>query len=436
MQPRLARTLTITEDEALSGPPLDVLSDIWTNGRTGWLKVGIRRAAICQGGIVDAAGGELVELALALSNGGSPRAFVMAAEVSFEPGEHEGLADTLSVARSIWAAAVKEADPAFTDRVLHRVLRLTDRSKLCEQLPLSEAIQTLINAPGNRLLSRHLKNLEIAPFDVGKELAALARMGLVRFQRVQRVDPKPAAGEVIQPKSARPAGAAKADAARAKAQNVEFLLLLRRLKREAMALAGADDWTIVGLPQGSSPDRIRAATGRMAARYGGLAKDERQPPEIRKLSAAILSRIERAAENLAHVGGASGADRVGEEAYRLGRVAMKEGRTQDAIKHFAAARARTPDSPRNLGWLGWALFWDESRPVSRKAEALELLQLAAQFNTDELANPAYFLAHVEAERGDIGMAEARLSRMLRKYPDHKRGRRLFLKVRRQRSRGG
>ena len=431
MQPRLARTLTIGKDESLSGPPLDVLSDIWTNRRTGWLKVGVRRAAICQGGIVDEAGGEMVELALALSDGGSPRAFVMAAEVRFEPGEHEGLADTLSVARSIWKAAVKEADPSFTDRILHRVLRLTDRSQLCDQLPLSEEVRTLINAPANRLVSRHLKNLEIAPYDVGKELAALARMGLVRFQRVKRVEPKPSAGQVIEPETS------KADAARAKAQNVEYLLLLRRLKREAMALAGADDWTIVGLAQGSPPEAIRAAVDRMGARYGKLSKDEQQPKEIRKLSAAILSRIERAAENLAHVsGGGVGTDRVEEEAYRLGRVAMKEGRTRDALKHFAAARVRKPDSPRNLAWLGWALFWDESRPPTRKEEALEILQLAAQFNTDELADPAYFLAHLEADRGDIGMAEARLSRMLRKYPDHKRGRRLFLKVRRLRSRGG
>lgn len=426
MQPRNSRTLTISEDESLSGPPLDVLADVWSNRRSGWLKVGVRRAAICQGGIINEAGGELVDLALALSDGGGTRAFVMAAEVRFEPHDHEGLPDTLSVARAIWHAAVKEADPTFTDAVLHRVLRRTDQARLADQLPLSEPVRTLLNAPANRLVSRHLKNLEIAPYDVGRELAALVRMGLIRFQRVHKVERTPAAGEVVQPRKPQ----------RSRAENVEYMLLLRRLRREAAALDEASDWTILGIPPGSPPEQIRAAGERMIKRYGGLSHSIKQPEEVRQLAARILARVEKAVEGLAYAP-AAGGDPVEEEAFRLGRVAMDEGRVADAVRHFAAARARTPDSPRNLAWLGWAVFWDESRPADiRKAEALELLQVAAQFDEGEAPEPAYFLAHLEADRGDIGMAEARLSRMLRQHPDHQRGKRLFLQVRRRRSMTG
>ncbi len=429
MQPRLARTLTISSDESLAGPPLDVLADVWSRRRSGWLRVGLRRAAICGGGILDAHGAELVEQALTSDDGAGQQALSLAADIRFDPADHAGLADTYTVALALWDAALKEADPSFVDRVLHRALASNDFTPLCAELPLSVGLKGLLTAGGERPLKAALAEAWDTAPRLRQELAALARLGLVRFQRLQppRAVP-PEAGEVIQPGL----GHRRADT---QDPEVEYTLLIARLRREVAALRGADDWSLLGVPRSAPPDRVHAAGERALRRCRDLADDPRLPGEARGLAQTLLAHTEEAVDRLTLYAEDATDDGRGLEAFRLGRAAMDQGRIQDAVRHFTAACERSPNAVRNQAWLGWALFWDESRPRGpRRQEAIDRLTRADDLNADGAdADAAYFLAHAMADFGEYGAAERRLSRLLHRHPDHKRARRLFLTVRRQRS---
>ena len=448
----------------LSGRPLDVIAEVWSNRRSGWLKVGNRQAPICSGGVLGEQGMELIDLALQTGDNPSPRAWIMG-DVSFTAEEQSGLSDHLSVGLAVWRAAVRDGNAAYVDQRLSQVLRITERTALTRQLPLGAPTVRLLEArPRTRSLGEQLEQLTIQSFDVGAEIHALVRLGLIGVQRAcaRRVQVVPdkrgpaAAVAAARPRDARaaarranarpkmtidakPSGGARQVKPTTRAptrsvsgadDEVANMLLMRRLKREVEALSGADDWTVLGVARNSSPDRVSAAGRRMRGRYGALVDDLSRSTEIRHLAKQICERVDVAIKRLDKL---RDGDPIEEEAFRRGRVALGAGRAAEAVRYLTRARDRNLNSARNLAWLGWALHQD---PASSDDDALEMLQLAEQFNSAKLSDPVILRARFDLDRGRYGAAEDRLARLLRKYPDLVEARQLFVKARQMRARQG
>ncbi len=233
-------------------------------------------------------------------------------------------------------------------------------------------------------------------------------------------------------------------------QATDAMMTLRRLRRETAQLEQADDWTVLGIPRTRDLDRIREARERMVARYESIATNDGYSDEIHGMARAIARRVEKSAVALANrvsraleAAAAAPAAELSDEPdpyaanpedfadglFLKGQAALAAGDVGSAINFLRQARNEQLDSARNMAWLGWAFYQDQDRPaVDRRAQAMELLELADQFDPDFL-DGQFFLATVEHDSKLNKRAAARLRRLLKLRNDHLGARRLYERVR-------
>jgi tetratricopeptide (TPR) repeat protein len=231
-------------------------------------------------------------------------------------------------------------------------------------------------------------------------------------------------------------------------QATDAMMTLRRLRRETAQLEHADDWTVLGIPRTKDLERIELSRQRMADRYAHIAEHDGYSEEIHDMARAIARQVDEAAAKLSQRVSRALEDAVApldegpqepdayaanpedfaDQFFLRGQAALAAGDAHTAINHLRKARNEHLDSARNMAWLGWAFYQDQARPAAeRRAQAMELLELADQFDP-EFLDGQFFLATVEADGKLHKRAAARLRRLLKTKSDHLGARQLYERV--------
>lgn len=197
-------------------------------------------------------------------------------------------------------------------------------------------------------------------------------------------------------------------------------ILLRRLEREWETIRTADDWTILAVPAGASPDVVGRAADRMQDRYRQLLADPSLDESCRSLAGRIHRRIIDARER--HQGGqparqapsSLGIDARIKEGQRL----LELGDYGRAARWLQAVHEERANDPAVLAALAWAI-WNlpEAPPTVRERKAEELVTLAQSIDGTH-PDPIITVARMEFARNELISAEARLLRLVSQLPDH------------------
>ena len=194
----------------------------------------------------------------------------------------------------------------------------------------------------------------------------------------------------------------------------------RRLQREWSVLESADDYTVLGCTPGMDLDTIEAATQRMAARYRQLTTDRRVSERGHALARKILLRVLEASAAIKSGTGSRSAGKALNPytAFEEGLRQAEAGAWDNALKCFAVAQKEQPQSARVQAWLGFALYHDYTRDLSRQRKGLAMIEKAMDLGTGN-GDPGYLMAKILVAEGELVRAWNHLDRVLTRHPAHK-----------------
>ena len=208
------------------------------------------------------------------------------------------------------------------------------------------------------------------------------------------------------------------------------------LRREMHNLQEANPWVILGIPPGSTAERIRAAAERMQARYTPLC--QHNDPQIRQDAGALLLKVQdaigRLKSRLIDDIPATGEEALPPEPSEEDPLVV-QGRYLALREHWAAAdrlfsraRDQDPGSADVLAWLGWCRYHNpEPEMEEREEEGLSLARLGEQFDP-KLIDARLFVARMLTRSGDNAGAERRLRFILQQQPGHAEAARLLSRL--------
>lgn len=346
-------------------------------------------------------------------------------DIEVRPADSFGGRGRASLGSHLWHAAGLRAPhhPVTTDDL---VATLVDGPTIVGvgRLPLGQEIRRLLafrddpRASLQRLLSEAATRLDVVAGDLSRLLA----LGALRLRTSKGGGSRPRPTRRRAPTKAPPVRKPRPLTER----NVEQVRA--RLERELGLITDADDYTVVGVSPGMPAPAVRRACERMTERYAAMMDDERLPGRVRDLAqeihARVLLAVGRIQDGSAHVGtpGVSG------DPMRQGHKFLDEGRPELAARCFAKARHDT-GSPQATAWLGWALFANaaKSDTVARQ-KGRELVELATN-TSDFLADPAYLMARIDFQEGNLVRSWNWLEKAMKIEPDHEAGGELLARVR-------
>ncbi|MCP4807829.1 MAG: hypothetical protein GY913_09845 [Proteobacteria bacterium] len=292
-------------------------------------------------------------------------------------------------------------------------------------LPISHELRRLLAFRDNpRATLRHLLVEAATRVEVlGDELSRVIALGALRLRKGTGGGTRPRPGRprrkekprAVRPTATAPLGHRKVEQMRA------------RLEREIGLITDADDWTVVGVSPGMPPTAIQRACERMTDRYARMMDDERLPDEVRDLAQEIHARVLLSVGRI-NEGNASAPPLSMTDPMAQGHRFLEEGRPDLATKCFAKARQDT-SSPMASAWLGWAVFASAGvQDVAARQKGRELVELATN-TSDFLADPAYLMARIDFQEGNLVRSWNWLEKAMKIEPDHQAGGALLLQVR-------
>ena len=357
-------------------------------------------------------------------------------DVQFQAIQQDGVGSSERLARLLWDLAEESVPVSFEIQLEKRRIQHSRYFHLAAELPLSAMTQKILSTTSDDMSTGEtLRQLNIRPQDVARQLGALRTLGLLSLLPVEaRIRPqRPAKGKMASAHPTRPQGAAGAPKAPTPQQT------LRRLLSETKRLEGQDPYTILGIAPKSTNEMLKATVQRMESRYSKLSRDPDLSEEARTLAANLAQVVvEAEAEALqersqAQADAAPPAPKrpqadpesIEELAFAEGTKAFAAGDFARATQCFRKARNERIDSVRNLAWLGWAIFYNgEMSEEQRHEESVDMLKLAVSFDPRN-RQAQFFLAYVESKLQEPEKAIERLQNLLVLYPDHKEAKRLL-----------
>ncbi|MCO4768435.1 MAG: hypothetical protein KDA24_00285 [Deltaproteobacteria bacterium] len=154
----------------------------------------------------------------------------------------------------------------------------------------------------------------------------------------------------------------------------------RRLEREWSLFEESDDYAVLGLRPGFTEEQLAAASARMQHRYRSLAGRDDVTDEARALGRRLLERVQNAADRLKAGGGVPKLPQgtSGQQALRMGWVAMDEVNYAEARRWFQRGRRDPRTAPSAMAGLGWVDVLDPQSSETARLDGMELLRLAAE----------------------------------------------------------
>ena len=391
---------------------LQAVARAWAQRQNGFVRTATDRVVLLAGEPRDEA--DLRSLVRLLYVGG----------VEIRPADSFGNRAQARLAPHLWFAAGTLADAhAPDDAALDATLVDGPTIVGVGRLPISNELRRLLafrddpRASLRRLLAEAATTLST----VRDDLARVIALGALRLRR--------SAGGGTRPRPKRPRRAPESTPrATSRHLNERKIEQVRaRLERELGLITDADDWTVVGVSPGMPRAAIERACERTTTRYARMMEDDRLPPPVRDLAlqmhARVLLSVGRISEGRAETSVVSMTNPL-----EQGKKLLDEGRHELAAKCFAKARQDT-GSPVATAWLGWAIY--SGAPRTDEAALLrgrELVELATN-TSDFLADPAYLMARIDFQEGNLVRSWNWLEKAMKIEPDHKAGGALLLKVR-------
>lgn len=393
---------------------LQAVARAWAARQSGFLRTATERVVLLSGEPRDEV--DLKNLVRILYNGGA----------TLRPADSFGNRPPATLAPHLWHAAGTLAEAHRLDEgALDATLVDGPTIVGVGRLPISNELRRLLafrddpRATLRRLLAEAATSLDAVADDLARVLA----LGALRLRR-----PK---GGGARPRPARRRRSREtSDAPRAQTASLghrKIEQVRARLERELGLITDADDWTVVGVSPGMSQAAIERACERMTHRYARMMDDERLPPPVRDLAqeihARVLLSVGRISEGRAEASVASIQDPL-----EHGKKLLDEGRHELAAKCFAKARQDTGSSVATA-WLGWALYSGARHDDEvAKTKGRELVELATN-TSDFLADPAYLMARIDFQEGNLVRSWNWLEKAMKIEPDHKAGGALLIQVR-------
>jgi hypothetical protein len=304
---------------------------------------------------------------------------LMAGSLSFKEAEVYGDADRLSMVNILWQQGQALANPEAVAKAAHAILVVQANQSFFEYLDLSRPMIKLLRGDHQpwESLGFILEKNALEMDRIARELGCLVSMGMVRLRAPGRNAPPPKSQAAKRLRKGDPAD-------RAMRQQMQKVMLQRRLEREWTQLQGQDDYTLLGVPANAEPEVMQAAAERMQKRYKKLSQKRGLNSSGRELASKIRDRVDAAADRLAQGKAHTAAHKLlesPEQAYEEGKR-LAEAKEWTAAVTCLAAASKKLDDPDIDAWLGYAHFHDlrHSRK-DREAKGREMLILAESFGS-------------------------------------------------------
>jgi len=375
-------------------PSLRAVTRAWAQGESGFLRFGHNRVPLLHG--EPASADTLQAIVYALYAEDTP---------SFTPSPVPGKPIPPKLATELWAAALSLSD------------RATLKGRARCRIGADVNFDRLNAFPIDRLTARFLGKCRDSKVRLGDsvrfdkhermgildDLVALEVLGVVKLQAPKQRPIQGAPQAAQEPRVQVDVGTE------------------RRLRREFEILADADAWTVLGCTPGMGSEKIDQAARRMASRYRQLSQDHRVSPGGQATAKRILARIlEAAMEINSGTAKRSPARQLNPHtAFEEGLAQIDAGAYDNALKCFALAQKEQPHSARLQAWLGYALYHDFSRDLSRQRQGVRMIKKALDMGHGN-GDPAYLMAKILHGDGELVRAWNYLDKVLKKHPAHKR----------------
>ena len=365
---------------------LRVVARAWADGASGVLHLKRQRIELLHGEPADDAALQLVVNALYEHE--APR---------FEEGEHSDSAAP-RLAPELWTAATRLADRSVLKGRAQSIVKPGPALHRAASFPLGpDTGEVLARCGGLRY-----RLADTVRIDKGRrhrlldDLVALEILGLVEFaeSQVQRE-------------------------ATSRTSQAE-----QRLRSEWKTMQG-DPWTALGCNPGMGRAAVDAAARRLASRYRSLSRDPRLSPKGRAMATKMLAKVLEARNTLR-------VEAIRDQPlgpFEQGLQEYDAGRVINAMKCFHLANQERY-SPRHTAWLGYALYHDESRDLAKRQRKGRRMIEKALDEGRHKGDAGYLMAAILYEERELVRAWTYLDRVLGRYPDHVRARRLRDEVKR------
>ncbi|MCP4918456.1 MAG: hypothetical protein GY913_16245 [Proteobacteria bacterium] len=408
-RPSASRSTCRHPATAPSPASLRAVAAAWADARNGYLRFGRDRIYLIHGEPADSA--QLQELVFALYEDEKPR-FIDAAV----PGKPVPPA----LPNELWAAAKCLADRSSLRGKGRGVLAPGPLFSRLAAFPMTSQTRRLLTRADRKSirlgdtvrLDRELRMLVL------DEVCTLIALDVIRLH-VPAQRPAEQPSEVTR----RPATVArvKVDASTE-----------RRLLREVRLLENADDWTVLGLGPAQDRERVEQACSRMESRYAAFADHPRLSSKARDAASRILARVHVASRNvLAGKGKSQGPSVAPALAFPEGKAQVAQGDFTQAAACFSVARQAQPMSGQVLAWLGFAIYFDSSRPITtRQGKGRRFIDKALSMGTAP-GEANYLLARILHDEGGLVRAWNHVDAALRAEPTHVEANELHTSVQRE-----
>lgn len=193
----------------------------------------------------------------------------------------------------------------------------------------------------------------------------------------------------------------------------------QRLSREWDVLRDADDWTVLGCGPGMDAVAVERAARRMASRYRQLSTDRRVSEAGQTTAKNILMRVLEASAAI-RSGTAKrspGKTLSVNDAFGEGLRQIEAGAYDNAVKCFAVAQKEHPLAAKNTAWLGFALYHDYTRDLTRQRKAMKLIEKALEMGNSN-GDAGYVMARILHGEGELVRAWNYLDKVIAKHPQH------------------
>ena len=324
-------------------------------------------------------------------------------------------AGKVELAGDLWECALAAANPTALRDALDAAWVQRSSAPAAARLPLSMQTRRVLsqrNSPRLTLLDL-ISAADVAVGNVDRELSALVALGFFRLRRAAARGRRPPRSVPLRDRT--PAGMA-GDA-----------MMLRRLQKDWELVRDADDWTVIGASPTMDRSVVDRACQRMLDRYNKAARNPQASPAARELAQKIRRRVAAAVQNIQSGSAVTQAEaRLRRDPMGEGLRLAAEGSWGMAARCFAVAR-KVSETARNVAWLGWATYNDESKPERRKERALELLALAESMG-GHASEVQLLRARADKAEGDLVRAWNRLERLVEQDPSDSEARELLGEV--------
>lgn len=379
----------------------------WAEGRSGYLRFARDRVQLIHGEPADER--QLQDLVFALYEADTPR---------FIDATVPGKPVPPALPYELWTAAKRLVDRGdLKGKARGRLVPGPVFSRLAAFPMCSQTRRLLTRADQRKVrLGDTVRFEREVRMQVLDEVCALIVLDVVRLQAPV----------------ARPARPARTRAPVAQVEVKVDAATARRILREVEQLADADDWTVLGCSPSMPKERVVQAAERMLARYTAYASHPRLAGEAQDAARRIVARVDRALTNVQR-GKASrtGSTLTPAIAFPEGKAQVEQGEFANAVKCFAVAHQAEPMSAKNMAWLGFALYFDETRPItSRQGKGRRFLDKALQMGTCP-GDANYLMAKVLYADGELVRAWNHLDAALRAEPTHRAARELHTTIQRE-----